>query len=208
MEETKIVLGVPDDESKAVQAMFKELQEEEEKTTATTLEDVTALATRQKELQVEKATLEGKLELVKQELTSVSQNALPALMRRIGLGSFKLTGGEEITITDGISVTYDAENWKEVEKYIISQGGQELLKTSFVCDKLTDDQIMDVAEAFGTLGVRSSVESKIHSKTLTAFIKKEVLGLDLPEEEREGKSTLEDIPSCLKVYVFSQTRLK
>jgi len=178
------------------------------------MEQLSELAMNQIKAEEKVAKLERELSYAKKYLDVVSKKLIPDLMLSSGLSEVKLATGQKITITKGLSVSYDkAISQGAMFAFLKEKKSDDLIKTSFNVGKLESD-VLDKVIAFMNENLDSyETNMDIHSQTLGKFMR-DLIGLNLKEEERakqyaDGKiMNIEELPSFITAFTYNTAKIK
>lgn len=92
------------------------------------LKNVAALAKRQLEVEAEIADLTALLAQKNLDLKAIREGSLPLAMTEVGMTEFKLTGGYEVVVKDGVFGSITKENTEAAHKWLEDHGHGDLIK--------------------------------------------------------------------------------
>ena len=126
-----------------------------------------------KEIEEAKAALK-KLEAVHNKIISES---LPDLMAEFDLTGFTLSDGSSISVVPTVGAHISKANQEEAFSWLRENGFQDLIKSdvSMSFKKGEDGRRADFIELAESQGLAVSTKESVHTNTLKAFVKEEVV---------------------------------
>ena len=126
-----------------------------------------------KEIEEAKAALK-KLEAVHNKIISES---LPDLMAEFDISGFTLSDGSSISVVPTVGAHISKDHQEEAFSWLRENGFQDLIKSdvSMSFRKGEDDRRADFIELAESQGLAVSTKESVHTNTLKAFVKEEVV---------------------------------
>jgi hypothetical protein len=136
-------------------------------------------------LERRKADMEAELKDVDKQIQQVQEHEIPALMAELGVKSFKLENGAEVTVKNYYSASINKERQDEAFLWLNDNGFGDLIK-NVVSTNFNRGQ-EEVAERFAqecyNRGLNASTKKWVEPMTLKAFAKEQIeKGESLPDE--------------------------
>lgn len=155
------------------------------KVTEEDLKELSKLANKQLVLEMKIDELEKELESYKKQLKLVAEGLIPEAMQKIGMSSFALTNGAEITVKSFYSGKIDDENRYAATKWLNENGHGAILKKELVLDFGKKEgidwqplvkKVKELVREKEEIDINATVKEGVHHATLNAFIKEQVQG--------------------------------
>ena len=152
------------------------------------------------------------LKAAKEAHRRVSQESIPQLLRGAGLSEVKLSDGTKVVVKDGVSVSVPAEKEQAFLAHLKKRGEEDIVKLELRFSRMETERLNALFEFLTNSKYEYEADRRIHPSTLKKYFK-EVLGLDLEEEERakavaEGKALRpQDVESMANVFTYFETKL-
>lgn len=147
-----------------------------EKTNNSALATVSKLARSIKAKEQEVQSLDEQLKAAKKELLKLTDEELPASMAEVGLASFTLEDGSEVTVKPTYGASILVKNRPAAYEWLRENGYDDIIKNTISCDFGRGED--DMASAFQALAAKEGFVAEqntgIHSSTLRAFVKERV----------------------------------
>lgn len=163
-----------------------------------TLERLSAMAVRAGELEGEIALAASALAELEDELHGIRRRHIPELMEGLGMDSFKMSDGREVTVDNKINASITAEHKPAAFLWLRDNNFDGIIKTnvdvSFGKGESADAE--KAAELLREAGFEPSVAENVHPMTLKSFVK---------ERLEEG----DEIPTeVFGIYEFKEAKIK
>lgn len=143
----------------------------EDQPEVSSLEEISSYGNALIEKKEELAELEAKVKEKKAEVTKLEQELLPQAMLSIGMRSFKLSSGEELSIKEELSCS--VKNYDKLYDFLEERGDDALMKTSIEVGKLPQNilnrVLKDLKEKYDLDGTSKLY---IHPSTLKAYFRR------------------------------------
>ncbi len=119
---------------------------------------------------------EQKLKDQKAELRRLTDEAMPSLFSELGLQSFKLDDGSEISVKQTYSAAPKKDDRPQVYEWLRQNGYGEIIKNTVSCSFGQNEDskaqaFFDMAEEKGYV---AEAKTEVHPSTLRAFVKERV----------------------------------
>lgn len=138
-----------------------------------TLERLTTLALEAQKLETEIAETEDELTKKCGQLEQILKNFIPTIMDELGMDSFKLKDGSEISVKNVVYASISDEHKPEAFQWLEDHNFDGIIKTK-VLSSFGKDEIDDAKEALTMLqeaGYEATMDRSIHAQTLKAFVR-------------------------------------
>jgi len=163
-----------------------------------TLERLSAMALRAGELDGLIAEASTKLAELEEELNTIRRRHIPELMEGLGMDSFKMSDGREVTVDNKINASISAENKPAAFAWLREHEFDGIIKTN-VDVAFGKGEAADAEKAAAVLreaGFEPSVAENVHPMTLKSFVK---------ERLEEGDEIPTDV---FGIYEFKEAKIK
>jgi len=172
---------------------------EDEDAPTATLERLSALAQKARDLEHEINEDTVTLEEKKGQLDKIIKRFIPDIMQELGMSEFKLTDGAQVKIKESIAASISAENKPAAFAWLAEHNYDGIIKTK-VISEFGKGEIENANKALAAIqlaGFDASLDQSIHPMTLKAFVKERLeAGESIPVdtfsifELKEAKITL------------------
>ena len=119
---------------------------------------------------------EQKLKDQKAELRRLTDEAMPSLFSELGLQSFKLDDGSEVSVKQTYSATPKKDDRPQLYQWLRKNGYGDIIKNTVSCTFGQNEDIQ--AQAFLNMaeekGYVAEAKTEVHPSTLRAFVKERV----------------------------------
>lgn len=161
------------------------------------LSEVSALVSRQIELEDAIAETERRLKELQRSLAKVTDHDLPAAMNEHGLKELRMADGSQVKIRDIVRASIPKKHADEAIAWLEEHGFGDLVKREVVATfgRGEDAEAQASIEALHALGLDPTTKCGVHSSTLSAFVREQIeRGTELPTE-------------LLGIYVGQQSKI-
>jgi len=140
------------------------------------LNTVSGLARRIQEKESRITALEDELKEEKKALLKLTDEDLPSMLAEIGLTSFKLDDGSQVTVKQTYGAHIVADRRDEAYEWLREQGHDDIIKNTVFCQfgRGEDDKASSFQAFAQKEGYVPVQKTEIHPQTLRAFIKERV----------------------------------
>jgi hypothetical protein len=151
---------------------FDDLPTQEDAAPAT-LERLTLLAIEAKDLEAQIEADQVALEEKMGKLTVIKRQRIPTIMDELGMESFKLADGSEVTVKDDVKCSITEANRPAAWVWLEEREYDGIIKTSVSCafSKGEMELAKQAMEALRTVGFTPSLDRSVHPQTLKSFVK-------------------------------------
>lgn len=151
------------------------------------ISEISALAVRQRALELEVEVLEGHVKQAKEALRQVQEVDLPAAMAQAGVSEIKLPTSEKISIKEDVYASVPKnEHYHEAMDWLRGHGFGDVIKNEVKVSfgKGEEDQAKALITELNANGWRNYTAGEtVHSQTLKALIREQLAkGKDFPME--------------------------
>jgi len=149
------------------------------------LEAISALASKQMELEDLVANIQERLDGAKRALLVVSQFQLPEAMAAVGMEKFVLTNGAEITSKGFVTGSISDDHRVEAYQWLRDNNHDSIIKNEIKArvERGHDEDAATVEEFLREHGIDYDRKESIHGNTLNAFLREEIEGgSDIPHD--------------------------
>lgn len=156
--------------------------------------------------QIEKA--EDHLKKLKAQYTELTQEKIPHLLSEYGLSELRLANGRKVTVSRKVSVS--VKDMNAFAEFLMERGEDDILKTKFFVDNVPPSVLRSIRQAMvETFGVVPEVERIVHPQTLKKWVSEVCrLNKENSDEVDERFIPVQDLPSCIKAFVYYATKIK
>ncbi len=136
-------------------------------------------------LERRKADLEADLKEVDKDIQRVQEHEIPALMAELGVKSFKLENGAEVSVKNYYSASINKERQDEAFEWLNSNGFGDLIKNvvSTAFSRGQEAAAEQFAAECYNKGLNASTKKWVEPMTLKAFAKEQIeKGDNLPDD--------------------------
>ncbi len=128
-------------------------------------------------------SLENKIKEAKDEVSRLSEFAIPELMSDVGVREFKLSNGLKVTVKPFFSGKITEDNAMEAYNWLDQKGFSDIVKGELTVQFRRNEDVTEIMELAHQLNFDTKEKMGIHHQTLSAFIKEQITeGNDLPRE--------------------------
>jgi len=154
----------------------------------------------------EKAYKEAEKEAkeLKKQFNKVSMELIPDAMTSVGMTSFKLDNGEEVSYSEELNASIKDQG--KLTKFLESRGDDALIKTTLELGKIPQNILHRIMRDFEeNYGLVPEVKESVHHKTLGAYFK-ELCGL---KKGSVAKMTVAEIDKdMVNIFTYFKTKIK
>jgi hypothetical protein len=142
------------------------------------LENISALAMVQVDLEREIAEIELHLKEKSDKLRELTEIKLPEAMMAVGMESFSLADGTAIKISKFYSASIPKDKSDEAFKWLRDNNYSEIIKRVINCKfgKGEDERANTVALGLTQLNIPFEDKESVHPQTLKAFVREQIEG--------------------------------
>ena len=157
--------------------------------------------------------LELMLKEEKEKLRRVSQEAIPELLGQHGLSEVRLKTGAKVIVKPQVSVSVPEPKRTAFHEFLKKRNEEDIIKLQMQFERMPQEQIDKLFAFLNENSYMYASERNVHPQTLKKYFR-ELLGLDLEEEERkEGVANgklmrKEDLEAFASVFTFFDTKIK
>jgi len=143
----------------------------EDEVTEASLERLVKLADLYKERKKQVEAAEVALKEAKKNFNKLSQELIPETMSSLGMSSFKLDDGREVSYKQELSAT--VKDYGKLVKFLEDRGDDSIVKTSLELGKLPQNIVNRIMRDFSeTYDLFPDVKTSVHHKTLSSYLSK------------------------------------
>lgn len=149
------------------------------------LGQISRLAERQLEEELQVVKLEEQLKQAKEALRQTSDVDLPNAMAEVGLSSFTLSNGTKISVKDEVYASIPKECQEKAFLWLRNHDFGSLIKNQIIAEfgKGEDEEAHEAAALLAEHGWRPQQKESVHPMTLKAFIREQLTeGKEVPLE--------------------------
>ena len=171
------------------------------------LDELSALATQQIELEDALVKAEELVSSIKTNLKIVAEQQIPEKMSELRMKKFTLQSGFTIQVDPFYSGKIDKTNPEPAFAWLKEHGFDDIIKNKIICSfgKGEDQMAQDAYDLLGKEGYGPQQDKSVHAQTLKAFIKEQVT----TEVERVEETDFKPFPRELfNVYIGQKTKIK
>ena len=154
------------------------------------LSSISSWAQRALELTANIEQVEEHLNFLKKELAAIEEVSLPQALLAANMSEFTMTGGGKIQIEDVIQggLSKDLDKRDATIKYIISEGGEEIIKDNFEVSfpKGRYEDAVFLRKLLSENKVIFDEFEGVHAQTLKAFLREKIESGAIPPFEEMG----------------------
>jgi len=150
--------------------------EPQEEAPPATLERLTQLAARAKELEGEIDTANFELQKKQDDLEKILRQYIPDIFKELGLEEYKLATGDKITVKDDVKANISEDRKPAAFSWLREHNFDGIIKTA-VQAAFGKGEAQRAADACAVLieaGYDASVTDSVHPQTLKAFVKEQL----------------------------------
>lgn len=147
--------------------------------------EISSLAERQLNLEVDVKNLEELLNVKKEELKHIQEVLLPEAMASVGMSEFKLGNGTKITIKDDVYASIRAEYILKAVSWLDSMGLGDIVKDDVTVKfgRGDSEKAKDIVSYAQAQGYNVNEKLYVHPQTLKATVKEQLArGVQFPDE--------------------------
>ena len=144
---------------------------------------IAELATAAKKYNNQLADLETQTKAVKESLRKITDDDLPDMLFSLGVTSFKLADGSEVSVKPTYGANIRLDRKIEAHQWLRDNGFDDLIKNIVACEfkRGEDEKATDFMEVASQMGYAATQKADVHSSTLKAFVKERIeSGGDIP----------------------------
>lgn len=188
------------------------LDQQEEREVGDSLEQLKKLVSALKLVNADIKTKEEELAFLKKQEVQLSHEAIPDLLNQKGLSRVKLDTGDEVRVSECVSATVPDEKRDKFFEWLEGRGDDDIVKTLVAIDRTEHEVLTEFYAVMNKLGLSYKAEKNVHPSTLKKYFK-ELLGLDLDEDERarrvaDGRCLrTQDVLDVATVFTFFDTKI-
>jgi hypothetical protein len=163
-----------------------------------TLERLSSMAVRAGELESEITAASVALAMLEEELNTIRRRHIPEIMEGLGMDSFKMSDGREVTVDNKINASISADNKPAAFAWLRDNKFDGIIKTSVdvAFGKGEAENAEKAAALLREAGFEPSVSENVHAMTLKSFVK---------ERLEEGDEIPTDV---FGIYEFKEAKIK
>ena len=146
---------------------------------------IAELATAVQKYNNQLANLEAQTKAVKENLRKITDEDLPDMLFSLGVKSFKLEDGSEISVKQTYGAHIKADNKAEAHQRLRDNGFDDIIKNTVTCEfkRGEDGQASEFMEVAASMGHAPTQKADVHSMTLKGFVKERIeAGGDIPHQ--------------------------
>lgn len=175
------------EESEDMASMLLEDSNEENKTVDSMekLGQLSELCQKQISIENQISDAEESIKKLKKDLAEYRDNKIPDLFDELGMSKFSLTDGTEVSVERGFVGNITAKTQKEAFAWLKKNKHGDIIKHDFTVKMKSgqDEQVKELREELGLLGVTYAEKSSVHPQTLKAFVNEQMnQGTDIPQD--------------------------
>ena len=144
---------------------------------------IAELATAAKKYNNQLADLETQTKAVKESLRKITDEDLPDMLFSLGVKSFKLADGSEVSVKPTYGAHIRLDHKIEAHQWLRDNGFDDIIKNVVACEfkRGEDEKATDFMEVASQMGYAATQKADVHSSTLKAFVKERIeSGGDIP----------------------------
>ena len=144
---------------------------------------IAELATAAKKYNNQLADLETQTKAVKENLRKITDEDLPDMLFSLGVKSFKLADGSEVSVKPPYGAHIKLDHKIEAHQWLRDNGFDDIIKNVVACEfkRGEDEKATDFMEVASQMGYAATQKADVHSSTLKAFVKERIeSGGDIP----------------------------
>ncbi len=179
------------------------LENQNDEMQSDSLKTLATLSKKLKDVRQEIAGAEEFLKILNKQEAQLSKEEIPNLLLSRGLSSISLDCGDKIEIQEKIYVTLpkkDLIKRKEVMRWIIEQGGANIIKRELKIDEPEDSVLTCLKENH----ICFEDKKDIHSSTLKAWFRSK-LGIS---KNSLQEIEIGDVPKSANLFIYKETKIK
>ena len=146
---------------------------------------IAELATAVQKYNNELANLEAQTKTVKENLRKITDEDLPDMLFSLGVKSFKLEDGSEVSVKQTYGAHIKAENKPNAHQWLRDNGFDDIIKNTVSCEfkRGEDSSANEFMEVASQMGLTPAQKTDVHPMTLKGFVKERIeAGGDFPQE--------------------------
>lgn len=131
------------------------------------------------------AVLEAQVKEAKEKLRKLTDEDLPDMLMSLGVASFKLQDGSEVTVKQTYGAHINLDNKAAAHQWLRDNGFDDLIKNRVTCEfgRGEDQAADDFMQAAIRMGHSPAQKADVHPSTLKAFVKERIeSGGDIPHD--------------------------
>lgn len=187
------------EENKPVIDYFEGIEDPAPEEQPATLERLSQLAERSKELEELISAANVALAELQGENNRILMSEIPGVMLTLGMESYTLTDGSKIAVKEDVKASITVEHKPAAHAWLKENDFGGILKTKVLLEfgKGEEANVERVSKALQEIGFPPSIDEGVHAQTLKAFVKEQLeAGTNIPMdlfgvyEFRQAKITL------------------
>jgi len=146
---------------------------------------IAELATAVQKYNNELANLESQTKTVKENLRKITDEDLPDMLFSLGVKSFKLEDGSEVSVKQTYGAHIKADNKPKAHQWLRDNGFDDIIKNTVSCEfkRGEDSSANEFMEVASQMGLAPAQKTDVHPMTLKGFVKERIeAGGDFPQE--------------------------
>jgi len=146
---------------------------------------IAELATAVQKYNNELANLEAQTKTVKENLRKITDEDLPDMLFSLGVKSFKLEDGSEVSVKQTYGAHIKAENKPKAHQWLRDNGFDDIIKNTVSCEfkRGEDSSANEFMEVASKMGLTPAQKTDVHPMTLKGFVKERIeAGGDFPQD--------------------------
>jgi hypothetical protein len=146
---------------------------------------IAELATAVQKYNNQLADLESQTKAVKENLRKITDEDLPDMLFSLGVKSFKLEDGSEVSVKQTYGAHIKVDNKPEAHQWLRDNGFDDIIKNTVSCEfkRGEDSSANDFMEMASQMGLTPAQKTDVHPMTLKGFVKERIeAGGDFPQE--------------------------
>jgi hypothetical protein len=181
--------------------------------TVDALEELSRLAHELQQNERDIAEKEAELLLLKEKKQRLGGVEIPQLLLQRGLSQVRLKTGEKIEVKSGVSVSIPDDRRADFFQFLTNRREDDIVKLTVAFSRMESEAIERLNKFLVENAYDFDAKEDVNPNTLKKYFK-ELLGLDLDEEERaEGVAVgrllrTQDVEAFAKVFTYYTTKVK
>ena len=146
---------------------------------------IAELATAVQKYNHQLADLESQTKAVKENLRKITDEDLPDMLFSLGVKSFKLEDGSEVSVKQTYGAHIKVDNKPEAHQWLRDNGFDDIIKNTVSCEfkRGEDSSANDFMEMASQMGLTPAQKTDVHPMTLKGFVKERIeAGGDFPQD--------------------------
>ena len=146
---------------------------------------IAELATAIKSYTDQLADLEAQTKTVKENLRKITDEDLPDMLFSLGVKSFKLEDGSEVSVKQTYGAHIRADNKAQAHQWLRDNGFDDIIKNTVTCEfkRGEDGAASEFMEIAASMGHAPMQKADVHPMTLKGFVKERIeSGGDIPHD--------------------------